>query len=162
MAREPRHVKLVDHCLGKGPVERQIALPIIAIGIGYDAFHGGGGIVNRPRSCPAVVFVWDNYGEPVGVEEHLLGVEPISALRDKRTVCPVGIHLARLQARYKDMPVLMGAVFIRIESDDPCRPAGILVVEQQQLHVLPAFREHAEVHAAEANRRAKRSTRTRF
>src|SRR5262249_37489285 len=117
MAREPRHVKLVDHCLGKGPAERQIALPIIAIGIGYDAFHGGGGIVTWPRGCPAVVFVWDSYGEPVRVEEHLLGVEAISAHRDKKTVCPVGIYLARFPARDKENPVVMGAGVFPLCSD---------------------------------------------
>src|SRR5262245_62884856 len=119
MASEPSHVQLVNHGLGKGPLERQIALPVITIGIGYDAFHGQAGIVSRPRRSPPVVSVWDCYSEPVRVEEHLLGVETTSMLRGEWPVRPVGIHLPRLKPRHEDMPIMRGAVLIRIERNHP-------------------------------------------
>ena len=161
MAREAAHMELVDHGLGKGPLERQTAVPVIAIGIGYDAFHGRGGIVAGPRRSPAVVCRGDRYGETVRVEEHLLGVEPISTLRGEGPVRPVGIHLARLKVRHKDMPVVIGAVLLGIERDDPCGLRGILVIEQKQLHKGRTLGEHAEVDAARAYGRAERSARTR-
>ena len=60
---------------------------------------------------------------------------------------PVGIHLARLEVRDEDMPVVIGAVPVRIERDDPRWLRGILVVEQQQLDQRGVLREHAEVDA---------------
>ena len=76
MASKAAHMQLVNHGLGKGPLERQIAFPIVSIGIGYDAFHRHGGIVAGPRRSPAVVCLGDGYGKTVRVQEHLLGVEP--------------------------------------------------------------------------------------
>src|SRR5262249_61983019 len=119
MAGEPSHVELVNHGLGKGPLERSIVLPVITIGIGYDAFHGDAGIVTRPRRSPPVISLWDSYSEPVRVEEHLLGVEPTSVLRGEWPVRPVGIHLPRLEARHKYMPVELGAVLSRSRRREP-------------------------------------------
>jgi len=161
MASEPSHVKLVNHGLGEGPLERQIALPVIPIGIGYDAFHGQAGIVSRPRRSPPVVSFWDCYSEPVRIEEHLLGVETISMLRGEWPMRPVGIYLPRLEAWYKCMPIVMGAVIIRIERDHSRGLGGIPVIEQKQLDQRCTFREHAEVDAAGTDGRAERSTRAR-
>ena len=129
MASKAAHMQLVNHGLGKGPLERQIALPIVPIGIGYDAFHGHSGIVTRPRRSPAVVCFWDGHSKPVRVKQHFLGVEPTSALRVEGPVSAIGVHLAWPKARHKDMPVVMRAMFIGIEWDDPCGLRGILVIE---------------------------------
>jgi hypothetical protein len=122
-------VKLVDHGLRKGPVERQIAHPIIAIGIGYDAFHGHGRIVTGPRGCPAVVSLWDRYDESVRIKEDLLGVKPGSVFWCEGPVSTIGIYLAWLQVWHKDMPVVMDAVFTGFERDDPCGLDGIRAIE---------------------------------
>src|SRR5215472_9450422 len=53
MTRKAAHMQLVKHGLNKGPLERQIALPIVATGICYDAFHRHGGIVAPARRGPA-------------------------------------------------------------------------------------------------------------
>ena len=82
-------------------------------------------------------------------------------LRGEWPVRPVGIHLARLEARHKDMPIVMGAVLIRIERDDPRGLGGISVIEQEQLHQRRMLREHAKVDAARTDGRAERSTRPR-
>src|SRR4029453_6610462 len=39
MASKAAHMQLVNHSLGKRPFERQIVLPIVSIGIGYDALY---------------------------------------------------------------------------------------------------------------------------
>jgi hypothetical protein len=63
--------------------------------------------------------------------------------------------------RHKDVPVVVGAVFIGFERDNLCGLDGVRVIEQQQLNEDRIFREYAEVDAAIADRRAKRSTRAR-
>ena len=161
MASKAAHMQLVNHGLGKGPLERQIALPIVPIGIGYDAFHRHGDIVAGPRRSPAVVCLGDGYGKPVRIEQHLLGVKPKSAVRIEGPVRPVGVHLARPKVRHKDMPVVIRAMFIGVERDDPCGLRGILVIEQEQLEQDRMLREHAEIDAAREDRRAERSARTR-
>jgi hypothetical protein len=46
------------------------------------------------------------------------------------------------------MPVVVAAVPLRIERDDPERLRGIHIIEQQQLERRRALREHAEVDGA--------------
>ena len=85
MASKAAHMQLVNDGLGKGPLERQIAFPIVPVGIGDDAFHRHGGVVAGPRRSPAVVCLGHGHGKPVRVEQHLLGVEPKSAVRVERS-----------------------------------------------------------------------------
>ena len=99
MTSKSAHMQLVNHGLGKRPRERQITLPIVPIGIGYDAFHRHGEIVAGTRRSPAVVCLGHGYGKPVRIEQHLLGVKPKSAVRIEGPVRPVGVHLARLKVR---------------------------------------------------------------
>jgi hypothetical protein len=49
-------------------------------------------------------------------------------------MCPIGVHLTRLQVWHKGMPIVIGTVLIGVERDDRCRPDGIRVIEQEQLH----------------------------
>ena len=161
MACEAPHMQLVNHGLGKGPLERPIAFPIVPVGIGHDAFHRHRDIVAGPRRSPAVVCPGDGYDKPVRVEKHLLGVEPKSTARIESPVRAVGIHLARLEARHEGVPVVIGAMLIRIERDDPCGLRSIFVVEQQQLQQDRVLGEHAEIDTVRQDRRAERSARTR-
>src|SRR4029450_7186603 len=113
------------------------------------------------RRSPTVVCRRGDYSKSVRVQEHLLGVKPISAVRVEGPVRPIGVHLARLKVRHKDMPVVMRTMFIGIERDDPCRLGGILVIEQKQLKQERMLREYAEVAPAGENRPAERRARTR-
>src|SRR6476619_8355436 len=106
MTSKSAHMQLVNHGLDKGSRERQITLPIVPTGIGYDAFHRHSDIISGPRRSPAVVCLGEGYGKPVRVQEHLLGVKPRSAVRVEGPVRPVGVHLARLKVRHKDMPIV--------------------------------------------------------
>ena len=94
MARKAAHMQLVNHGLGKRPLERPIAFPIVPVGIGNDAFHRHRDIVAGPRRSPAVVCPRDGYDKPVRVEKNL-GVEPKSTARIESPVRAVGIHPAR-------------------------------------------------------------------
>src|SRR4029453_6814458 len=74
---------------------------------------------------------------------------------------PVSIHLARPKVRHKHMPVVIGAMFIRSERNDPCGLLSIHVIEQEQLEQDRMLREHAEIGAIREDCRAERSARTR-
>jgi len=139
MARKSSNMKFVNHCLGKGPAERQIAPPVITIGIGHDTFQARRGIIARPRGGPAVVSVWHRYGQPVRINKHLLAVEPKSPFRGEGAVRSIGVYLTRPQVRHKDVPVVIGAVLIGFERDDRCRLDGIHVIEQKQLDEVCIF-----------------------
>jgi hypothetical protein len=53
----------------------------------------------------------------------------------------ISVHLARLNARHKDMPVVISTVPVRVEQDDPRRFNRIRVIEQEQLDQGCTFRE---------------------
>jgi hypothetical protein len=74
---------------------------------------------------------------------------------------PVSIHLARLKVRDEDMPVVIGAMFIGLERDDPCGRGGILAIEQDELEQDRMLREYAEIDAPRQDRGPERSARTR-
>ena len=129
MAGEAAHMKLVDHGLGEGPLERQIPFPVIAAGIGHDTFHRHRRVVAGPACGSAVVGFGDRYGETIRIEKNLLAIEPKTTFRRQWPMGSVGINLARFEIRDKDMPVVIGAVPVSIERDDLCRLRGILVIE---------------------------------
>jgi hypothetical protein len=74
---------------------------------------------------------------------------------------PVRIQLARLKVRHEDMPVVIAAMSIRLERDDPCGLGGILGIEQEQLEQDRMFREYTKIDAPRQDRRPERSARTR-
>ncbi len=161
MTREASDVQLVDHGLDQGPPERSIALPVVAVRVGNDAFHGCGAIVAWPCRSPAIVCLGHGYGETIRIEKHLLAIEAKSIGQLIGSVRSVGIHLPGLQRRHKDMPVVVRTVFVGVERNDPRRLPGILIIEQEQLYQCRALGIDAEVDAARANCSAERSAFTR-
>ena len=129
MAGKAAHVKLVDHGLGERALERQVAFPVIAAGIGHDTFHRRRRIVAGPARGFSIVVFGDRDGETIRVEKNLLAIEPKTAFRREWSMGAIAINLARLEVRDKDMPVVIGAVSVGIERDDLCRLCGILVIE---------------------------------
>ena len=113
MPREAAHVELVDDGLGEGPPERPIAFPVVTAAIGDDALHRDRGVAARPARGQAVVAVGNRDGEPVWIEEDLLGIEPESTFRRERSMRAVRVDLARLEARHKRMPVVIGPMALR-------------------------------------------------
>ena len=129
MAGEAAHMQFVNYGLGEGPLEWQIAFPIIVAGIGHDAFHRHSCVVAGPACGSAVVGFWDRYGKTIRVEQNLLAIEPKTALRDERPMGAVTINLPRFYVRDKDMPVVVGAMLMRIERNDLCRLRLIFVIK---------------------------------
>ena len=122
MLREAAHVHLVDQGAGEWRAERPIALPVVGRRRGDDAPHRGGAVVARAHGRVAVVERRHGDRQAVGIDEHLLRVEPEAALRRKRAVSAVGVDLAGVQARHEHVPVVIGAVPARFEPDDVRRP----------------------------------------
>ena len=126
VAGEAPHVELVDHGLGEGALERLVPFPVVAPAVGgrHHALHRHGRVVPGPAGGPAVVAFGDRHRQAVGVEEQLLPVEPQATLRGEGAVRAVAVDLARPQARHEGVPVVVGAVPIRLEGDDPRRLPG--------------------------------------
>src|SRR6476619_3648685 len=161
MTGKSAHMQLVNHGLDKRAREWQITLPIVPIGVGYNAFHRYGKIVAGTRRSRAVVCLGHGYGKPVRIEQHFLRVKPKSAVRIEGPVSPVSIHLARPKVRDKDMPVMIRAMLIGVERDDPRGLLSILIIEQEQLEQDRMLREQAEIDAVREDCRAERSAHTR-
>ena len=156
MAGEPADVHLVDHGLRKRPVERNIALPVIAAGIGDHALHRGRAIVARQRSVDAAVGLRHGDGLAVWVQQHFGRVESQSPLRFERSECAIAIDLADLNTGHEDMPVVVCPVAPRVERNHHAGPCIVGAVEEQQLDARAAFRKHAEVDALRMNAGAER------
>jgi hypothetical protein len=124
-------MQFVNYGLGEGPLEWQIAFPIIAAGIGHDTFHRHRRVVAGPAYGSTVVGFWDRHGKTIRVEQKLGAVEPKTTFQRKRSLGTVAINLPGLQTRDEDMPVMVGAMSARIERNDLCRLRGILSIEQQ-------------------------------
>ena len=110
MTGEAADVQLVNDRLGVRPLERHIAFPVVAAGIGDDAFHGDRRVVAAPARGSARVGVGHRDRETIRIEQNLLAVESVTTFRLERSVRPIGVDLARPDTRYKDMPVVIGAV----------------------------------------------------
>ena len=107
MPREAAHVKLVDDGLGGWTPDEAISFPIVAAGIGDDALHRGCGIVSALARGGSRVVVRDGDGQAVGIEKHLLRIEPQPALGRERSVGAVRVDLPGPQVRNEDMPVVI-------------------------------------------------------
>ena len=147
MAGEPTDVHFVDHGLRKRPVQRNIALPVIAARIGDHALHRGRAVVARERSIDAAVAVWHDHSLPVRIQQNFARVESQSPLRFERPTSAIAVELPRLNIGHEDMPVVVCPVAPRVERNHHAGPCIVGAIEEQQLDARAAFRKHAEVDA---------------
>ena len=111
MPGEAADVHLVDDRLGEWPAERRVAFPVVPVGIGHDAFHGGSGVRARTRSRRARSYASGHRdGEAVGIEKHLLRIEAQAAFGRERSVSAIGVHLTRRETGHEGVPVVIGAM----------------------------------------------------
>jgi len=99
-----------------------------------DALHRSRGVISRAgRSFTAVVLRNDG-GPAIWVKENFKGIEPqaISGIEPARNL--VGIDLARLHVRYENMPVVIGAIDLGIETDHTRWLAVSFVVKEQKIY----------------------------
>src|SRR4030095_7113272 len=115
-------MKLVNHGFGEGPLERHVAFPVIAAGIGHNTFYCHRRVVAGPLRGFAVVSLGDRYGETIRGDENILAIEATTTLRGERTKGAVGINLPGLEVGDKDMQVVIGALPVSVQSYNLCRP----------------------------------------
>ena len=57
----------------------------------------------------------------------------------ERTVDAIDINLARVHLGNKDVSIVVGTIFVRIEADHPRRPDVVLMVKEQHNSTPVAF-----------------------
>jgi hypothetical protein len=156
MPGEPADMHLVDDRLRKGPAERRIPLPVIGAGVDDDALQRRSGIVPPMLGGLPAATCRPGNALAIRVEQYLVGIETQPSRGIERSSDAIGVDLTRDKVWYKDVPVMIGTVGPRIESDDPRRPRSVHVVEQQQLRCGTMLGEHAEIGAAGDESRTER------
>jgi hypothetical protein len=129
MTSEATNMQLVYYGLDEWPLERQVTLPVIGTRICCDGLHCTFSLV-----CKAVVCLRDGDRSTIGIQQNLIYIEAQSALRLEWAKSSEGIDLTRGQVRYKDVPVVIGAVLARRQGNDSLWFDRILTIEQQQFH----------------------------
>ena len=117
MSGEAAHMHLVKHRLGEGPPWGAVAFPIVRARVRDDALDRHCGVVSAMTRSLAAVSWRPGHALPVGIQENLVRIEPKSALRSVWATDPIGIELSRLHPRHERVPVVVGAIRPRIESD---------------------------------------------
>jgi hypothetical protein len=77
----------------------------------------------------AVIRVWNPDGLAVGIEENLVCVEAESSLGGRRSVHAESVGLPNSGARDERVPIVVGAVMLGIERNDPGGRLGRDVIE---------------------------------
>ena len=54
--------------------------------------------------------------------------------RNKRPVRVIRVNLSRTNSRHEGVPIMVGAMRVRIELDHPPRVCYVSVIEQQEIH----------------------------
>lgn len=151
VTRESTHVQLVNHGLGKWPMQRGIALPIEVARAGDHALHGGGRVVaGLPGGLALVVGRYNAFG--VGIQQNFVGIVAISCRRIGRALNAIGVDLASFQFGEEDVPIVSGAVPFWVEVNHCGRLGVVGSVKQEQLHACPVLAIQAEIHAIRSGR----------
>jgi hypothetical protein len=145
MTGEAADMKFIIDGLGKRIPQGGIPLPIIIAQVGYDAFHGRGGVVPGKTSLRSVVTLGDRQGFSIRIQQDLPGIEAQSFSRVKRSGHPVAVDLPGAQTGDEDVPVKVGPVFGRVQGDNPGRTRGIGPVKKEQFHSNGIFGIDAEI-----------------
>jgi hypothetical protein len=148
MPREAGDVHLVDYRGAERPVERGVPFPVVGFGVPDDAPHGDPGVVAGTARRAAVVPIGHHDPAPVGIEQQLRGIEAEPARRVKGARRPVRIDLSGAEARHERVPVVVGPVRGRLQSDDAGGLGIVGAVEQHQFQPPGFAGEDAEVDAA--------------
>ena len=158
-AREALHVELVDHRLVPGAAQELIAFPLERL-IDHDRLRDRGGVVARVDHEVVAVRVGERapaipQHRPfdrlcVRVDQQLVRIEPVTALRSPRPVDAVAVELPGPDTVEVAVPVVGGLP----GQLTPCLDAG--GVEEAQLDALGVLRAQREVRAAAVPARAER------
>jgi hypothetical protein len=134
---EAAHVQFVDDGLREGPVQRPVALPVVAAVVGHHHRAQRLCQVAAPRLARRFARVGGRLrdGAGVGVEQQLAGVEAQAMGQVLGAVRPVelpAVALTGLDAGKQHMPIVPGAVLPWVQLDARRRLRRVGAVEQQQ------------------------------
>src|SRR5207247_8146123 len=92
----------------------------------------------------------------VRIEQHFSAIEPMSVLGLVWAGDAVAVDLSSLDARHEDVPVVIRAVGVRIETNRARRTRILRPIEEEQVHARRGAREDAEIDAGGRDRGTKR------
>ena len=168
-AGEAAQMRLVDHGVGPRDVRRAVVRPVEAL-VGHDAFHHAGravAAVEREIGARRVHAMAEQRVRPfqlagdaprVGIEQQLVRIEAIAALRLIRAVGAVAVEQPDLRVRQVAVPHLVGEFGQRISCDLPLA----LWIEQAEIDALRVRGEDREVRSEPVPGRAERIGRARL
>src|SRR3974377_281714 len=114
MSCESFDVHLVNDRMGRWPVNRRVAFPVIQAGIYYHALHRSGSVVSFLLRCFTRVAFGDNHAATIGVEQNFRSIKSQPAGGIVGTISPESVKLTGLDAQDKGMPVMVSAVDYRV------------------------------------------------
>jgi|HubBroStandDraft_6_1064221.scaffolds.fasta_scaffold469875_2 hypothetical protein len=150
MPRKTPHVHFVNHCLGRRPLQRPVAFPVIIFGIDGDALH----CLGCRRTCGPAIARRNCHGARVRVQQNAACIEPLSIRRIPRPMDAISVQLASLDIRHEDVPVVIRTVRRGVEIDYPSRDEIVLVVEQHYFNLGRPARIKAEIRPVPADLRS--------
>jgi hypothetical protein len=145
---EAGDMHFVNDRFGERSARRRVAFPIIGIGIDDHASQGRRGIIAGFTSGVTAATCRDRNALAVSIEQDLLGIKPEPVLRIEWPCYPVAVDLTRPDAGHEHMPIVISAVPVRIEVDDPGGLGIIYRIEQQELGRGTVLRKYAEIGSA--------------
>src|SRR6516225_11888334 len=102
-------VHLVNDRMGRWPVNRRVAFPVIQAGIYYHALHRIGSVVSFLLRCFTRVVFRDDHAATIWVEQDFRSIKPQPAGGIVGSISPESVKPTGLHARDKGMPVMVGA-----------------------------------------------------
>ncbi len=151
---------LVDDGALERPLDRPVALPVVAPEIDDDALHGRhavGGIAGFGSSIAG----GGGHPTPVRIEQDRAGVEAQPVDGRPWPVGAVRVVLAGTDPGHVDVPVRAGPVAIAVQVDDTRRCEVVRAIEQQQVDRCGPLGIDDEVHPAVDDGRAETVVRSR-
>src|SRR5262245_51707502 len=142
---------LVHDGLGRPPLQRCVAFPIIRLHIYDHALHGGCGIVAGLPCRVATVVCWNNSAAPVRIQEDFAWIETHSTRRIERAFNSITVDLPWLYPRYKDVPIMIGPVSCRIDRDHTRRLSILDAMKKKEFDCCCVFWVNAKIRSPAEN-----------
>src|SRR5262249_32759874 len=157
--RKSSDVYLVNDGVFHGAVERTVTFPVVAGAIDDDRTHGSGQVIVRSAggsTFPKGVGI----AAGVGINQHLLFVEPVTGGRIPRAIHAKRVVCTGLQPVYKYVPEVEALVDGWIELHYLEGLRRVMRREQEQFHPGGICRKEGEIDASLPRTRAQRMRRT--
>src|SRR5215472_948729 len=134
MTGKAAHMHLIDDGPGGWAFQRRITFPIVRRWVHHDALHCGRGIVAFLTGGNTTIPFRYHDTATIWIEQQFVVIKARSLPRLVRAVSTIPVDLPRLNTRYEDVPIMVGAVGRRIEDDYTCRLCIVRLVKEQQIN----------------------------